>query len=161
MSVFFANKYPTAVIYAIEPELSNYDLLVKNTYGYKKIVPIQAAIWKDNSPVCIENLDAEKWAFKVTEKKNNETCFINSLTINDILEMANSNFVDILKIDIEGSEKELFEDNLEAWIDKIGIFIIELHECFRKGARSSFYKAISILKYQEYIQGENHFIIVN
>lgn len=33
VSVYFANKYPSAVVYAIEPESSNYDLLLKNTNG--------------------------------------------------------------------------------------------------------------------------------
>lgn len=158
VSIFFANKYPNSIIYAIEPESSNFDLLVKNTIGLKNIIPVQAAIWKDNSPLSFENLDAEKWAFRVTEKTESSEVIIRTLTVNDILSMAKKDFIDIFKIDIEGAEKDVFEENFETWIDKVGIFIIELHEGFRKGSQNSFYSAISHLKYHESIKGQNHYI---
>jgi FkbM family methyltransferase len=160
VSIYFANKYPTAIIYAIEPEKSNYDLLVKNAIGYKNIVPIQAALWKNNSPLCIENLDAEKWAFRVTEKIDANNHLINTNTFANLLAMANKNYIDILKIDIEGAEKDLFEEYSEIWIYIVGSFIIDLHEGLRKGTNNSFYSAISKLNYREYIKGENHFINV-
>ena len=52
-----------------------------------------------------------------------------SLTINKILSDYNKlNFYPfIIKIDIEGHEKELFEKNIE-WFDKFKIVIIEIHD---------------------------------
>ena len=35
--------------------------------------------------------------------------------------------IDILKVDIEGAEKEVFADT-SAWIDRVGSIIVELHE---------------------------------
>lgn len=160
VSIYYAKKFPSATIYSVEPESSNYEVLVKNTMGYKNVIPIQAALWKNNSPLHIENLDVEKWAFRVTERPAGNASLINALTINNILTMANKDFVDILKIDIEGAEKDLFEENYETWINKVGLIIIELHEGLRKGTRNSFYSAISKLKYHEFIEGENHYISV-
>ena len=47
--------------------------------------------------------------------------------------------IDIMKIDIEGSEKELFESNYESWLPKVKTLIIELHDHMRKGAALSKY----------------------
>ena len=47
--------------------------------------------------------------------------------------------VDILKIDIEGAEKEVFADP-SLWIDKTKSIIIELHERMKPGCNRSFYR---------------------
>jgi FkbM family methyltransferase len=160
VSIFFAHKYPSANIYAIEPESSNYEVLVRNTAAYKNIKPIRAALWKDNSPLFIQNSGDDKWAFRVSGIKSKRQDYVNSLVVNDILDLDKSTFIDIFKIDIEGSEKELFTENYASWIDKVGLFIIEFHDGFRSGCKDTFYSAIEALKHKEYIKGENHFIFL-
>jgi len=41
-SVFFANRYPDARIISVEPEASNFRLLVKNTRSYPNVTRIRA-----------------------------------------------------------------------------------------------------------------------
>lgn len=36
--------------------------------------------------------------------------------------------IDILKIDIEGSEYEVFDENAEKWISNVSLLLIELHD---------------------------------
>lgn len=50
------------------------------------------------------------------------------------------NFVDLLKMDIEGSEKEVFEDS-DRWIEKVGVIAIELHEEIRPGCKLAMSRA--------------------
>ena len=145
VSVYFANKYPEAEIYSIEPEESNYDLLVKNTSLFSNIHPFKAAIWKNHSQLFLENPNDEKWSFRIDEENHMDQSPINSLTVKDILKLSRNDFIDIFKIDIEGSERELFEENYAFWIDKVGMFIIELHDRLRGGCKQSFYKAIDNL----------------
>lgn len=161
VSIFFAKKYFSAIIYAIEPEESNYQTLIENTIAYTNVKPIKAAIWKDNSPLSIENADAEKWAFRVNKRDNQQAHLIKSVTVDNILEISGCDFIDIFKIDIEGSEKELFEENYNSWINKVGLFIIELHEGLRGGCKRAFYDAINELKYSEYTKGQNKFVIAD
>jgi hypothetical protein len=52
----------------------------------------------------------------------------------------NLEHIDILKIDIEGAEKEVFESS-SIWIGKIGIIMTELHESLRPGCKKAFYDA--------------------
>ena len=45
--------------------------------------------------------------------------------------------IDILKVDIEGSEKEIFSNNLD-WIDHVRVICIELHENIMPGSEDAF-----------------------
>ena len=145
--IYFAEKYPSARIIAIEPEDSNYKLLKKNTEGYSNIHLIKAGVWnsvgestilmgeggrKDGFVVGTEN---DYQNIKTLKKVGN----IKTVTIDKILHDFNFEKVDILKIDIEGSEKEVFE-NCSNWIGKINSIIIELHERTKKGCNKSFNK---------------------
>ena len=49
----FANCFPEAKIIAAESELSNYELLLKNTVPYDNIIAVQAAVWNYNVTVDI------------------------------------------------------------------------------------------------------------
>ena len=63
-SLYFANRFPSANIIAIEPEQSNFDLLRKNVAPYETITPIRAALWHENG--IIKLVDPErlgKWGF--------------------------------------------------------------------------------------------------
>ena len=43
--VYFANKYPTAQIYSVEPEHYNFKLLMFNTAFYDNVHPLKSALW--------------------------------------------------------------------------------------------------------------------
>jgi isoaspartyl peptidase/L-asparaginase-like protein (Ntn-hydrolase superfamily) len=62
-----------------------------------------------------------------------------SLTIEELMESYGLNFIDILKIDIEGAEKEVFS-NSPPWLAKIGMIAIELHDKIKIGCNRSFYR---------------------
>src|SRR5579862_1866714 len=54
-AIFYANKFPESKIWAIEPELSNYQMLEKNTAPYPNIMPIHGALWSSNRQIDIFN----------------------------------------------------------------------------------------------------------
>ena len=51
--------------------------------------------------------------------------------------------IDILKIDIETSEKQLFSENYSEWLPKVKVIIIELHDRMDAGCAKSFFTAIN------------------
>ena len=53
------------------------------------------------------------------------------------------NSIDILKIDIEGAEKELFMDNYKTWLGKTKVIVIELHDRLDKEISGIFFKAVN------------------
>jgi FkbM family methyltransferase len=170
-AVLFANKFPLAKIVAIEPDDSNFQLLKLNTSFYPNIININAALWGCNSLLKVLNI-GRHWGVKVGEldydSKEKVCAFMNqkdklikTVTIEDILKKYNFKNIDILKMDIEGAEKNVFELNTTDWIDKVNLFIIEFHERYEPGCSKAFYSAINHRNYLQYVNKENFFIFMN
>lgn len=66
----------------------------------------------------------------------------------------------ILKMDIEGAEKEVFS-NHPVWMSKIGMIVIELHDKIKVGCNRAFYLATDDFVKSEFRNGENVFLITN
>jgi hypothetical protein len=75
--------------------------------------------------------------------------------MDDIINRYNIQTIDILKIDIEGAEKELFTYNYESWLPKVRCIVIELHDTFRPGCATAFFKAISSREFDIFCKGED------
>lgn len=157
-TIYFANRYPRAKIVAVEPEPSNYGLLVRNTAAYTNITPLHAALWNRKTLLEIENPEAGKNAFRMQACGDSGGGSIQALTPADVLEFSGFPRLDILKLDIEGAEKELFEGNSNAWLDKTDVIIIELHDWMRNGCGTAFYHAISPYGFSQINRGENVFV---
>jgi hypothetical protein len=92
----------------------------------------------------IANPKSEKWAFQMTGlTKECSLDAVNALTMDKLLEIAQTDTFDILKLDIEGGEVELFSSNYETWLDKTNVIIIELHDRLRDGCSKNLYSAAS------------------
>lgn len=152
-SLVFANRFPAAKIIAIEPEISNFRMLVKNTAPYANIVPVQAAVWNDNGIVDIVDPGLGKWGFQVGSGGGEVAMSCRGVTIDRIMRDHDLDYIDILKMDIEGGEKEVFGD-ADRWIDKIGILAVELHDRLKEGCSRSLAGATGKFRYRWKI-GEN------
>jgi FkbM family methyltransferase len=146
-SIYFANKYPDVKIIAIEPEESNFRLLQENSAPYNNITPVKAALWNKNGKINLVDPGLGHWGF-MTDDKNNQhkphkqlgvECYqVQSITVDRIMDDYEIDQIDILKIDIEGAEKEVFSDT-SAWIWRTKALIVELHERMKEGCNRSFY----------------------
>ena len=131
-----------ALIIAIEPEKSNYNILKENT-NYNNIVCKKNGLWNKCCNLIVEPSETGVWGFTVREIKENGD--VQAIGIEDILNEFNLEFIDILKIDIEGAEVEVFDETASKWLKKVKMCIIEFHE--RKRPNSS-KKIIDLLKKQ-------------
>ena len=157
-SLFFHRKYPDAEIVAVEPESSNFEMLVKNTKAYSGIHPYRYGIWNKNIHLEIvdESAGNDKWGFKVKETFPGAPGSIEAITIDEIMKRFDRDEIDILKIDIEGSEIEVFSSHFENWLPKTRIIMIELHDRGRKDCGKTFFQ--TLFKYDfsinQYHRGE-------
>lgn len=159
-TVYFATKYPKASILSIEPESSNFELLKRNCLGLKNVKLIRAALWPHVGRVSVECSGAEFWATRVHELSTPASGLhsVQATTISEVIRETGVQSIDLLKIDIEGAELELFAQGTEEWISFIKVIAIELHDRFRPGCASSFYRAISKREFRQEVIGENVFI---
>jgi FkbM family methyltransferase len=159
-SIYFSLKYPEAKIYAIEPDEENFNMLKRNTENYQNVVAIKAALWNENTSVDLFDRNTGSWGFAVTKAGNvtpNRVSEVDGITVPKIMETYKINFIDILKIDIEGAEKEVFQDSGD-WIDKVGVIAVELHDRIKMGCQQAFDNAAKDFEYK-YKDRENTFVI--
>ena len=80
---------------------------------------------------------------------------IPATSIEEIMREYNLERIDILKIDIEGSEIEVFENNTQFWLSRTRLMIIDLHDGMRRGASKSVCNAIQDYDFGMELKGEN------
>jgi FkbM family methyltransferase len=158
-TLYFSSKFPGTKIIAIEPEPSNYDLLVRNCSGMTNVTLWHAAVWNTDTSLQIANPDAEKWAFAVTPGTLNGSG-IKALTIPQILAQSGHDTIDILKLDIEGAERELFQEGCEEWLPRVKMIIIELHDRYAPGCSRAVYSKLCQVPFRQEIRGENIFVLL-
>lgn len=154
-SVHFKNRFPAAKIIAVEPEAHNYEMTVKNTENYKEIYTENSGLWNHDTHLEIINSEVDSWGFMVRECSADKDGAVSASSIGSLMEKYNFPRIDILKIDIEGSEKELFESNYDEWLSKTKILLIEVHDGMRKGASKTLFRALEKYNYHLSPVGEN------
>lgn len=160
-SIYFANKYPNTKIISIEPEVRNYELLKKNLASYENVHCLHAAVWNVDGTIELVDPGLGNWGFMTQSEKTQDISApvshtVNAYTIETIMEKFDIDRIDILKVDIEGAEKEVFE-NPEPWVDRVDSIIAELHEHMKPGSNRSFYNGTNQFD-QEWIRGENFYL---
>ncbi len=155
VSLFYKRKFPHAQIIAVEPEPSNFELLSQNTSAYDDIHCINYGIWNKPAILEIKDLGLGKWGFMTEEVEEENEHTIKAISIDEIMRRFNLTKIDILKVDIEGSEKEMFEKNYEKWLPFVKVLVIELHDNMRPGGAASLFKALSHFEFEFRIHGHN------
>ncbi|MEO7210138.1 MAG: FkbM family methyltransferase [Chitinophagaceae bacterium] len=158
-SVLMKNKFPNATIIAIEPDMENMELLKKNCVSYAGLKPVLAGLWSEDCKLKLID-EQERGKSGIMVIRGNESDSIKGISLDSILSTFNIEKIDLLKIDIECSEKELFSTNYENWLPKTKMIIIELHDWIGPGCGEVFFKAIqkSMPNYRYTICGENTII---
>ena len=155
-SIYFANKYPTAKIIAVELSPSNFQVLVNNTTHYKNIEEINAGLWPKNETLKFKEEGFSPWGYKVNNKLDGDSISIDSITIPDIIERYSIKKVDLLKIDIEGAEVELFSENYDSWLPRVKYIMIEFHDRSRPESSKTVREALSRFNFRDLgMVGEN------
>ena len=159
-SIFYANKFPDSKIIAVEPEAENSIQLRLNVEQYSMVSAVEGAIWKEDTRL---NLKDDGWGtrgYMMEETIENLDGLVNAYSIETIKRMFEWNHIDILKMDVEGSEKEIFESNYEFWIPRTHCLIIETHDRMKPGCSESLLTTMKKFDFNSFAQGEN-LIFVN
>ena len=166
-NIGLASRYFDAIIdnskiICIEPEKKNFELSKRNNNS--NIIFLNCAVGSQNTSGKLIDPGLGNFAYRITEKNDENIENIEIKTISKLLdEYTNINISPLLiKIDIEGFEKNLFETNLE-WIEKFPIIIIEIHDWMmpKQNISSNFLKAISKYDRDFVFIGENIYSISN
>ncbi len=161
-SVFIKRIFPTSSIVCIEPDKENFDCLAKNTNALSLVYLENKGVWSHSCKLKV-NLQPQGAEWGVTVEEDNINGSISAISINEIIEKYQYQTIDILKIDIESSEKIIFASNYESWLPKVKMLIIELHDWQSPGCSKAFLSAINncFSDFSLSIKGENIIIYNN
>jgi len=154
-AILMKNRFPNTNIICVEPDPENFKILESNTSRYSGIKCVNGGIWnKSTSLRVFDKFDSGKWGLVVEEDQVNGN--IKAITIDDIMNNHNLSKIDLLKVDIETSEKILFSSNYENWLHKTTTLVVEPHDWIEDGCTQPVINAVSNCfdKYNLVISGE-------
>lgn len=125
-TVFFLNALPAATATAVEPDPGNFDLLRENLYRTGVDIRSHAVrAFAGGKAGFAELLDSGNgaWGMRMGPPSAKGTPV---MPLAAIARQAGMGRISLLKCDIEGAERELFED-LAGWEDLVEYVVLELH----------------------------------
>jgi FkbM family methyltransferase len=154
-ALYFARRFPKAKIVAIEPDTVNCSLLQHNTRDYKNVETIQAGIWSKPGHLQIKDTAADANAFQVEWTDHAGANTLPAISLEEVLQKTGGNTLDIVKLDIEGAEKEVFRSGFDSWLPKTRLLIVELHDRMVPGCSKSLFEAVSKYEFDCETRWEN------
>ena len=155
-AIYFANKYPGAQIYAIEPEKETFAVLKYNTCFYENIHAINAGLWDKETFIRVENRGFGSLGWMTFETTEDDPAALKTVTVSKILQDSGFDIIDLLKVDIEGAEKEVFgAPDVHEWLSCVNVVAIELHDRMKRGCSHAFFNAMSKYDWFFGVRGEN------
>jgi FkbM family methyltransferase len=156
-SLYFMESFDATNIISVEPEPKNFEVLKFNLSKTRnsEVLVLNGGIWTSSCKIRIVSdfRDKSDWAFRVEESDDGEG--IQAYAINQLIAMKDWDVVDILKIDIEGSEKEIFlpEHSDISFLEKTKCMAIEIHDEFK--CRQQIYAILDKYNFSYFDNGES------
>jgi FkbM family methyltransferase len=163
-AAYLKGRYPDANIVCVEPNAENYKMLQKNIAGLDGVTAIHAAVWPVAGRLEVVDTDASGkplgfWGAQTRLASEQEGTDVRSevsaITISEIMRRSGFEKIDLLKVDIEGAEFELFSENTHEWLPHVGSLVIETHDRFKPGSTDAVRAALGPYRYEERRSGEN------
>jgi len=146
-SALFLSLWPKAKVVAVEPDPDNFALMRKNLAPFgERVHCVEGAVWPSRGSVALDKLGGVgyEWGVRVREGSG-----VRAYDMHELIAIAGKP-VDLLKIDIEGSEKPLFSGDT-SWLGVVRNLSIELHD---DACREAFARGTSGWRWKESRCGE-------
>ena len=129
VSAYLLCKYPEARVVAIEPDPVNHALCLRNLEQFgERATVVRAALWgRPTTLAVVQSPQRGTWASTVAPRDGaGGTEAVEGLDVPGLLARFGLGTVDLLKIDIEGAETEVFAAPDLSWLDHVRCIAIEV-----------------------------------
>lgn len=141
-SAWFLNQFPQAEVLAVEAASDNYAVCRENLAPYgKRARVLHGAAWSRKTMLTLRSrtCTADNHVKEPTSG-DAESTQVQGWDIPGLIEMSGFDYIDLLKIDIEGAEAEIFSSGSSAWMGRVRNLCIELHG---EACRNTFVQALA------------------
>ncbi|MFN4866789.1 MAG: FkbM family methyltransferase [Cyanobium sp.] len=166
---YFLQRFPAATVVAIEPDPGNFALLEANCSAHPRAVLINRALWPESTRLVLDHSLAAECAVRThlptcpSSPTRSSTCSperspasCDTLTMQELI--ACHGPVDLLKLDIEGAEAQLFAPGRDlSWLEQVASIVIELHDRYEPGCSRHFWAAVGDFPVEAF-RGENLYV---
>ncbi len=131
-TMYFKSVFPNAQVYSIEPDAGNFLQLTKHIRGnnFQDVEAINAGIWNKRCYLEIDTSfrDQREWSFQVKESVGQTE--LQGISIAQFISEKSIEAIDLLKVDVEGAERFLFENEQDAafLLSRTKVIAIEIHD---------------------------------
>lgn len=130
-SLYFAHHWPSCKILAVEPNPETCDVLLSNLKPLSRAgrcKMLQAAVWSTSTQLSYYQQPGRFSTFSVHETIHGEkgSGTVSGQTMAEVIRHSGFTAIDLLKVDIEGAEAQLFAGNVD-WLSSVGSIAIEFH----------------------------------
>jgi FkbM family methyltransferase len=133
-TLYFKSFHPRARVIALEPEPGNFAMLRRcvEENGFRDAILFNEGLWTRDAYLSSHwsFRGGQSWSFALREAGNPEKNTIPVMSLASLLSRAGWDTVDLLKLDVEGTEAELFRDAsfLRALRQSIKMVCLEVHK---------------------------------
>lgn len=138
-TLYLAAAFPRCHIISVEPDFGNQEVLncnVRLLTECGRCEVVHGAVWNTNTTLSLMPPPGGIGydAITVSQEAREPTCQVNAYTVDTLMSMHRFPRIDILKVDIEGAEAEVFRDDPD-WLDRVNAITIEFHGRSRHDSR--------------------------
>jgi FkbM family methyltransferase len=126
-SLYFASVYPRARIYSIEADPVNFAALETNVSSEPRITPIHACVVGRSQTAVAFASQGPAWGRQRVEAGSGPS--VPALTLDELLAKFAIGRINLLKLDIEGAEREVLATG--NYLDVVDHIVAELHDRYR------------------------------
>ena len=128
-TLYFKERFPRARIAAVEPHPGNAEAYRGNTAHLKGVELFEAALHcRSGEALAVTDEGYGSNAFMTRpDGAGKAVAEVATITVSDLMERMGWPSLDLVKLDIEGGEGVLFEENLD-WMDVTRHIVLEFHE---------------------------------
>lgn len=143
-ALVFTKQFPNATVVCVEPSSENLAILRKNVSSNPNIDIRSAALTAtSSSDLMLRNRGTGQWGFTIIQAPQDKIEpakieNVKTLGIDDLLNEFGENVI-LLKLDIEGAEKDIFE-NASPILKEVPYIFVELHDNIVSGCKDAFFK---------------------
>jgi len=127
-TAWYLSKFPASRVVALEPNPESFAMLQRNCAPYgSRVRMMNGALWFEDGNLDLVFDPSTPTGNSVAQRETGANTKCAAFSLPTILEQSGADEIDILKVDIEGAELELFSKNPDPWLSRTRYITMEIH----------------------------------